>query len=225
MVGPTTNLKKGLPQCSIRSLPSARPRPCSPARSSLLCCSFRPRPRSRSPDPPAHKEHPHERTFPGQPVRCQSHGRRRRSGRLHRGRPAGDPARAGRAAPCHRAGGHPFLPARGLARARRPERWRGSSCRDRGGPKETRDAQAAVRPHRFCITVPAQAALPVGAKAPDFVTNGAVGGKPFKLHLQSELRKGPVVLYFFPKAFTRAARSRRMHSATRSATLKRPAHT
>jgi peroxiredoxin Q/BCP len=54
----------------------------------------------------------------------------------------------------------------------------------------------------FAITVPAQAALPVGAKAPDFVTTGAVGGKPFKLHLQSELRKGLVVLYFFPKAFT-----------------------
>ena len=54
----------------------------------------------------------------------------------------------------------------------------------------------------LALTVPAQAALPKGAKAPDFVTTGAVGGKPFKLHLQSQLRKGPVVLYFFPKAFT-----------------------
>lgn len=51
--------------------------------------------------------------------------------------------------------------------------------------------------------VPAQAALPVGAKAPDFVTAGAVGGRPFRLHLKQELRKGPVVLYFFPKAFTK----------------------
>lgn len=49
---------------------------------------------------------------------------------------------------------------------------------------------------------PATAALPVGARAPDFTTTGAIGGKPFKLHLASELRKGPVVLYFFPKAFT-----------------------
>ncbi len=49
---------------------------------------------------------------------------------------------------------------------------------------------------------PAIAALPVGAKAPDFTTTGAVGGKPFKLHLANELKKGPVVLYFFPKAFT-----------------------
>jgi peroxiredoxin len=52
------------------------------------------------------------------------------------------------------------------------------------------------------MALPAQAALPVGAKAPDFVTTGAVGGKPFKVHLKRELRKGPLVLYFFPKAFT-----------------------
>lgn len=50
---------------------------------------------------------------------------------------------------------------------------------------------------------PVSAALPVGAKAPDFTTTGAVGGKPFKLNLASELKKGPVVLYFFPKAFTK----------------------
>ena len=52
------------------------------------------------------------------------------------------------------------------------------------------------------IAFPAHAALPVGARAPDFVTTGAVGGKPFKVHLKRELRKGPLVLYFFPKAFT-----------------------
>jgi len=52
------------------------------------------------------------------------------------------------------------------------------------------------------IALPAQAALPVGAKAPDFTTTGAVGGKAFKLHLAQQLHKGPVVLYFFPKAFT-----------------------
>jgi len=53
------------------------------------------------------------------------------------------------------------------------------------------------------LAAPAGAALPVGAKAPEIVTTGAVGGKPFKLDLQRELRKGPVVLYFFPKAFTK----------------------
>ena len=52
------------------------------------------------------------------------------------------------------------------------------------------------------ISMPASAALPIGAKAPDFTTTGAVGGKPFKLHLAEQLKKGPVVLYFFPKAFT-----------------------
>ncbi|HZU50615.1 MAG TPA: peroxiredoxin [Sphingomicrobium sp.] len=49
---------------------------------------------------------------------------------------------------------------------------------------------------------PALGALKVGEKAPDFTTMGAVGGKEFKLHLAEQLKKGPVVLYFFPKAFT-----------------------
>ena len=52
------------------------------------------------------------------------------------------------------------------------------------------------------IAAPASAALKVGDKAPDFSTTGAVGGKEFKIHLAEQLRKGPVVLYFFPKAFT-----------------------
>lgn len=52
------------------------------------------------------------------------------------------------------------------------------------------------------VAVPAHAALPIGAAAPNLVTTGAVGGKPFKLNLKQQLRKGPVVLYFFPKAFT-----------------------
>src|SRR3569832_2562332 len=49
---------------------------------------------------------------------------------------------------------------------------------------------------------PAIAALGVGTRAPDFTTTGAVAGKPFKLHLAQQLKKGPVGLYFFPKAFT-----------------------
>ncbi|HEV2595488.1 MAG TPA: peroxiredoxin [Sphingomicrobium sp.] len=52
------------------------------------------------------------------------------------------------------------------------------------------------------VASPALAALKVGDTAPDFSTSGAVGGKEFKLHLADQLKKGPVVLYFFPKAFT-----------------------
>lgn len=52
------------------------------------------------------------------------------------------------------------------------------------------------------IAAPASAALTIGARAPDFETTGAIAGKPFKLHLADQLKKGPVVLYFFPKAFT-----------------------
>jgi peroxiredoxin Q/BCP len=52
------------------------------------------------------------------------------------------------------------------------------------------------------LAVPATAALKVGDKAPDFNSMGAVGGKEFKMHLADMLKKGPVVLYFFPKAFT-----------------------
>lgn len=48
----------------------------------------------------------------------------------------------------------------------------------------------------------ASAALAVGAKAPDFTTRGALAGKTFTLTLSHQLKKGPVVLYFFPKAFT-----------------------
>jgi len=62
---------------------------------------------------------------------------------------------------------------------------------------------AAVAAAALMLAPPALAALPVGAKAPDFTTQAAVGGKPFTFALKSALRKGPVVLYFFPAAFTK----------------------
>lgn len=52
------------------------------------------------------------------------------------------------------------------------------------------------------FALPALAALPLGEAAPDFRTMGALNGKPFRLHLAEQLKSGPVVLYFYPKAFT-----------------------
>ncbi len=52
------------------------------------------------------------------------------------------------------------------------------------------------------ITSSAWAALDVGEKAPDFTTAAALGGKVFQFSLAQSLAKGPVVLYFFPAAFS-----------------------
>ncbi len=49
---------------------------------------------------------------------------------------------------------------------------------------------------------PAEAALAPGAKAPVFTAKGALAGQPFTVDLKAALKKGPVVLYFFPAAFT-----------------------
>jgi len=48
----------------------------------------------------------------------------------------------------------------------------------------------------------AAAALKPGDKAPDFSTVAALGGKAFPFSLADALKRGPVVLYFYPKAFT-----------------------
>jgi thioredoxin-dependent peroxiredoxin len=54
------------------------------------------------------------------------------------------------------------------------------------------------------LAVPAalSAALKPGAAAPDFTTQAVLGGTPFTFTLSKALKKGPVVLYFYPKAFT-----------------------
>ena len=49
---------------------------------------------------------------------------------------------------------------------------------------------------------PASAALKPGDAAPDFSVEAAQGGKTFAFHLADALKKGPVVLYFYPKSFT-----------------------
>jgi peroxiredoxin len=48
----------------------------------------------------------------------------------------------------------------------------------------------------------AHAALAVGATATDFTAQASLGGKEFTFSLADALKKGPVVLYFYPAAFT-----------------------
>jgi thioredoxin-dependent peroxiredoxin len=50
---------------------------------------------------------------------------------------------------------------------------------------------------------PAMAALAVGAMAPDFTAQASLGGKEYQFSLADALKKGPVVLYFYPAAFTK----------------------
>jgi len=52
------------------------------------------------------------------------------------------------------------------------------------------------------LAQPALAALKAGASAPDFSTPASVAGKEFKFSLAEALKKGPVVVYFYPSAYT-----------------------
>ncbi|HSY47166.1 MAG TPA: peroxiredoxin [Steroidobacteraceae bacterium] len=51
-------------------------------------------------------------------------------------------------------------------------------------------------------TIPVFAALPDGSRAPDINTQATLAGKEFQFSLGEALKKGPVVLYFYPAAFT-----------------------
>ena len=53
------------------------------------------------------------------------------------------------------------------------------------------------------LGLPAQASLNDGASAPLFTTQASLGGKEFTFSLADALKAGPVVLYFYPKAFTK----------------------
>ena len=52
------------------------------------------------------------------------------------------------------------------------------------------------------ISLPIWAALKVGDSAPDFSARGSLAGKDFSFSLKDALKKGPVVVYFYPSAFT-----------------------
>jgi thioredoxin-dependent peroxiredoxin len=52
------------------------------------------------------------------------------------------------------------------------------------------------------IALPALAALKEGDVAPDFKTQASLAGKTFTFSLKDALKKGPVVVYFYPSAYT-----------------------
>lgn len=52
------------------------------------------------------------------------------------------------------------------------------------------------------FAMPAFAALSPGAPAPDFTTQASLAGKAFTFSLKEALKKGPVVVYFYPSAYT-----------------------
>jgi peroxiredoxin Q/BCP len=62
---------------------------------------------------------------------------------------------------------------------------------------------AAASAFTLLLASPTLAALSIGAKAPDFSTQVSLAGKPMPFNLKTALKKGPVVLYFYPAAFTK----------------------
>jgi thioredoxin-dependent peroxiredoxin len=52
------------------------------------------------------------------------------------------------------------------------------------------------------IAIATFAALKPGEQAPDFSAKASLAGKAFDFSLKSALKKGPVVVYFYPSAFT-----------------------
>lgn len=52
------------------------------------------------------------------------------------------------------------------------------------------------------VALPVLAALSVGDKAPLFSARASLAGKEFDFSLQDALKKGPVVVYFYPSAYT-----------------------
>lgn len=80
-----------------------------------------------------------------------------------------------------------------------------------------------MRPLLFAaalVAAPASAALAPGARAPDFTTQGALAGKVFRVNLAQQLKRGPVVLYFFPAAFTSGCNAEARAFAEKTAEFK-----
>ena len=72
------------------------------------------------------------------------------------------------------------------------------------------------------VALPAFAALNSGDKAPQFKAKASLAGKAFDYSLADALKKGPVVVYFYPSAFTGVdKRARKAASALAAQSLRR----
>jgi len=61
---------------------------------------------------------------------------------------------------------------------------------------------AVLASFALLLAAPTFAALKPGDAAPDFKAPASLGGNEFQYSLAEALKKGPVVLYFYPAAFT-----------------------
>jgi thioredoxin-dependent peroxiredoxin len=68
---------------------------------------------------------------------------------------------------------------------------------------KTRRSITAALAAVVALTAPATAALSIGTKAPEFTLQATQGGNVFTFNLADALKNGPVVLYFYPAAFTK----------------------
>jgi thioredoxin-dependent peroxiredoxin len=77
-----------------------------------------------------------------------------------------------------------------------------------GGTQMKRTLRQAFAAAGLCAglslyALSASATLKPGDTAPDFSAQASLGGKTYTYSLADELKKGPVVLYFYPAAFTK----------------------
>lgn len=67
------------------------------------------------------------------------------------------------------------------------------------------------------FSLPVLAALQTGAKAPDFKAQASLAGKEFTFSLRNALKQGPVVVYFYPSAYTQGCNVQAHYFATNMA--------
>lgn len=65
-----------------------------------------------------------------------------------------------------------------------------------------RSMAAGALTSALLLAMPSYAALKSGTVAPDFTLQASLAGKDFTFSLKQALQKGPVVLYFYPSAYT-----------------------